>query len=76
MRTHNKLNLLNFVVTFKDDDNWQYFSFKGLKRILKRQDMIRIIHTLKSNPRAFTDTGLTYIITEDNPQVHSVQWSY
>jgi hypothetical protein len=75
-RTHRSLLLLNFVVTNKETDDWSYYSFQGLKRVLKRKDMIRIIQTVKTNPRAFTDTGLTYIITEDNPSVHSVQWSY
>lgn len=76
MRTHRNLLLLNFVVTHKDNDDWYYTSFKGLKRVLKRQDLIKIIKTVKSNPRAYTDTGLTHVITEDNAAIHSVQWSY
>jgi hypothetical protein len=75
-RTHNNLLLLNFVVTFKDNDDYVYSSFKGLKRRLKRKDMIRIIQAVKSNPRAYRDTGVNYIITEDNALVHSIQWSY
>jgi hypothetical protein len=71
-RTHNNLLLLNFVVTFKDNDDYVYSSFKGLKRRLKRKDMIRIIQAVKSNPRAYND----YIITEDNASIHSIQWGY
>ena len=75
-RTHNNLLLLNFIVTFKDEDSFVYSSFKSLKKRIKRKDMIRIVQAVKSNPRAYSDTGVNYIITEDNASVHSIQWVY
>ena len=75
-RTHNNLNLLNFVITYKDPDVYEYCEFRYLKRILKRQDVIKIIQAVKSNPRAYSDTGVNYVITEDNASIHSVQWRY
>ena len=75
-RTHNALNLLNFVVTEKDADTWSYYSFKGLKKVLTRSELVKVINTYKTNPRAYSDTGLTYLITESNASVHSVQWSF
>lgn len=78
MRTANNLLLLSFCVTNKEADDFFYVEFKSLKKYLKRQDLISIVKAVRSNPRAYSDTGsgITYLITESNPSVHSVQWCY
>lgn len=75
-RTHQNLLLLNFCVTNKEADDFFYVEFKSLKKYLKRQDLIRIVKAVRSNPNAYSDTGINYVVTEDNASVHSVQWSY
>ena len=76
MRTANNLLLLNFCVTNKETDDYFYVEFKSLKKYLKRQDLISIVKAVRSNPKAYSDTGINHVITEDNAAVHSVQWCY
>ena len=75
-RTHRNLLLLSFCITNKEADDFFYVEFKSLKKYLKRQDLISIVKAVRSNPKAYSDTGINYIITEDNAAVHSVQWCY
>lgn len=71
------LQLLNFVVTQKESDEWYYTTYLKLKTRLTKQDRLKIISALKSNPQAYSGKGLVnYLITESNAQIHSVQWSY
>jgi hypothetical protein len=76
MRTHRNLLLLNFVVTEKETDNWFYVDYSNLKKYCTRKELISIVKAVKSNPKAYSDTGVNYIITENSPAIHSIQWSY
>ena len=76
MRTHRNLLLLNFVLTEKENDSFFYCEYSSLKKYLSRNEIKSIIKAVKSNPKAYSDTGVNYIVTEGNSRISTVQWSY
>lgn len=75
-RTARSLQLLNFAVTLREQDDFFFCEFSQLKKYITRKDLIKIIRLVKSNPSCKVDDGLTYVYTEDNGYVYNVQWSF
>ena len=53
---------------------------KGINKLIEKvptdKQIKSIIKAVKSNPKAYADTGVNYIVTDGNSQISTVQWSY
>jgi len=48
VRTHRRLLVNNYVVTFQDNDSFQYMEWSDLKRWLSRPELIKLVRAVKS----------------------------
>lgn len=64
MRTPRKLLVLNYVVSWQDNDNFSYMEWNQLKKYLTRRELIQLIRNVKS--------GKNYLSGMDNHQVSQV----
>lgn len=63
-RTHRKLLVLNYVVSFQDHDDWTYMEWTQLKKYLTRPELIQLIRNVKA--------GKNYVSNLDNVKISQV----
>jgi hypothetical protein len=62
-RTHRKMLVYNWVVSFQDNDNSVYMEYDQLKKYLTRKEMLALYNAVKSGKNWMTFS---------NPQIHQV----
>lgn len=62
-RTHRTLLVLNYAVTFQDQDGFAYMEYAELKRYMSRKEMMVLYRTIKSGARQ---------LLVSNAQIHTI----
>lgn len=73
MRTHRNLLVMNYAVSFQDNDDTSVMEWSQLKKVLSRQELIQLVRAFKK-PKYDEKTGqLNWVLSGlDNSVVRQV----